>query len=159
MNKYKFSLLLALVLLFTGCTKVWEEHTKVNDNVLQENLLDYLESNANFSEFTKMVKSSGMDNYLSSSGIFTVWAPTNQAIASIDQSLISTDEKIKLFVTNHIISGMYSTLTDKSLIKLKMKSGKVLQYDGGNDLIDGINIKSDEEITLKNGDCPQGDKA
>lgn len=149
--KHKYSLIIVLILMFSGCANVWEEHTKVNENVLQENLLDYLESNTNFSEFTKMVKSSGMDTYLSSSGIYTVWVPTNQAIAGIDQSLIDSAEKIKLFVSNHIISGMYSTLTDKSLIPLKMKSGKILQYDGGNDLIDGITIKSNEEITLKNG--------
>lgn len=151
MNRYKFSLVFFLILIFSGCTNVWEEHTKVNPDVLQENILDYLESNTDFSQFTAMLKSSGMDGYLSSSGIYTVWAPTNQAISTVDPALINTDEKVKLFVSNHIISGMYSTLSNNPAMALKMKSGKTLQYDAANDLIDGVTINASNEVTLKNG--------
>ncbi|MFA9388535.1 MAG: fasciclin domain-containing protein [Prolixibacteraceae bacterium] len=151
MKNYRFSLVVVVILLFSGCSNVWEEHTKINDNVLEENIFNYLESNTNVSEFSKLLKQSGMDVYLNSSGIYTVFVPNNQVISSLDQTLIDSDEKIRLFVANHITNGMYSTLTDQTLIPLKMKSGKTLQYDGGSDVIDGIAIKSGEELTLKNG--------
>ncbi|MBN1926711.1 MAG: fasciclin domain-containing protein [Prolixibacteraceae bacterium] len=151
MNRYKFFLIIALVMILSACKNVWEEHIKVNDNVLQENIMVYLGSDPEFSEFTSMLKSTGMDVYLSSSGIYTVWAPDNQAIAGIDPSLIDTDDKLRLFVSNHIVSGMYSTLANNVALDLKMKSGKSLSYDSSNDLIDGVTIDPSGEVTLKNG--------
>lgn len=151
MNKFKISLLFGLLLFFSACSNVWDEHTKVNDDVLQENIFDYLESNSDFSSFVELLKNAGLDTYLSSSAIYTVWAPTNQALSGIDQSLINTDEKLQLFVNNHIVSGIYSTLANKPATSLKMRSGKMLQYDGANDLIDGISITPTNEVTAKNG--------
>lgn len=151
MNSYKIIILFVLVLLQAACTNSWEEHTKVNQDVLEESILNYLEENAEFSQFTEMVKSSGMDTYFNSSTIYTVWAPTNDALSSVDQSLLDSDAKIKMFVQNHFVNGMYSTLSDNPAISIKMKSGKVLVYDSSNDLIDGVNINSEQEATLKNG--------
>ena len=152
MNRYKIIILFALVFIYSACTtNVWEEHIKVNDDVLQENIFNYLEANADFSQFTEMVKSTGMDVYLSSSTIYTVWAPTNQALSSLDQSLIDTDTKLEIFVKNHIVNGMYSTLANKTATKIRMKSGKLLEYNSSEQLIDGVTINAENETTLSNG--------
>ncbi len=151
MKRYSFPLIVILLLLGAGCTNVWDEHTKLNDNVLQETILDYLEAHDQFSTFTALLKNSGMDGYLGSSGIYTVWAPDNQAMAEVPASLTSSPEKVWLFVSNHIISGMYSSLENNPPMKLKMKSGKMLYYDSGNEQIDGVGIHTLEEVSLKNG--------
>lgn len=151
MNRYKVFFILALVLIYSACTNVWEEHTKVNADVLQENIYSYLESNADYSQFVEMLKSTGYDVFLNSSSIFTVWAPTNEQISKVDQALINTDDKLKLFVTNHFTNGMYSTLSNSMPESIQMKSGKILSYDKTNKLLDGVAINTDTEVTLMNG--------
>lgn len=151
MNRYSIILLFALVFIYSACTNSWDDHIKVNNDVLEENILDYLEANSDYSQFVEMIKSSGMDSYLSSSTIYTVWAPTNEALSAIDQSLIDSDAKLVLFVKNHMVNGMYSTLNKEAAVQLKMKSGKILEYNSSDQTIDGIPINAANEATLSNG--------
>jgi uncharacterized surface protein with fasciclin (FAS1) repeats len=151
MNKYSLILSFVITFLFFGCENPWNEHVKVNDNVLQESIGDYLSSESQFSIFVELLSSTGMDNVLSSSVIYTVWAPTNDAMAAVDQSLLSTDAKKKLFVQNHIAFGNYSSKDGDEAIRLTMRSEKVLDYDAANATIDGVDIDPDQEKEVKNG--------
>jgi len=151
MNKYSLIIFFTLWLFTFGCDNPWAEHVKVNDNVIQENIGDYLAAKPEFSTFVELLNATGTFSSLSSSIIYTVWAPSNEAMATVDASVLNTDEKKKLFVQNHIAFGSYSSKEDKGLIRLTMRSGKILDYQPSDALIDGVTIDSDKEVEVKNG--------
>jgi uncharacterized surface protein with fasciclin (FAS1) repeats len=126
MNRYASIVVFVLLLAVTACNDAWENHIKLNDDVLQESIGNYLETTPEFSSFYALLKSTGYDETLKKSGVYTVWAPTNDAMGILDNNLISTDEKKALFVKNHIVYGSFSMATDKNIERIKMNSGKVL---------------------------------
>lgn len=151
MNNYK-NLILIFVLLFAfACENPWDEHVKVNENVLQESIGDYLSANNDFSSFVSLLESTGMNELLSSSVIYTVWAPNNAAMEAVDANLLDTDEKKKLFVQNHIAFGSFSANSDKSFLRIKMRSGKLLDYNPNEANIDGATILTELEAEAQNG--------
>ena len=139
------------MLFFTSCENPWDEHVKVNDNVLEENIGNYLSSNTEFSKFNELLVTTGMDAVLSSSVIYTVWAPTNEAINAVDPSELDTYDKMKLFVQNHIAFGNYSSKSKTGNIRLTMRSGKALNYNTSDATIDGVTIDKEKEKVVSNG--------
>lgn len=151
MNKYKIIIVLISVFLVFGCDNPWDEHVKINDDVLQESIGEYLASNSDFSSFTELLETTGMNEVLSSSVIYTVWAPTNQAMQAVDENLLSSDEKKKLFVQNHIAFGSFSAKDEDAPARITMRSKKILDYNLGNATIDDKAILVDREVEVKNG--------
>lgn len=151
MNKYNIMLMFVVSLFVFGCTNPWDEHVKLNSDVSQESIYDYLASQSEFSTFVDLLNSSGTDVMLSSSTIYTVWAPTNEAMAAVDQSLLDSDEKKAFFVKNHIAFGSYSSKDDNSAVSLPMRSGKILSYVAAEAQIDGVSIDAEKEIEVRNG--------
>jgi uncharacterized surface protein with fasciclin (FAS1) repeats len=151
MNKYKIIIVFISVLLVFGCDNPWDEHVKINEDVLQESIGEYLTSNSEFSTFTGLLESTGMNEVLSSSVIYTVWAPTNEAMQAVDAAILGTDEKKKLFVQNHIAFGSYSAKDENAPASITMRSNKHLDYNTTNATIDGKTILTEHEAELKNG--------
>ena len=140
------------VLLFAlGCENPWDEHVKVNENVLQETIGEYLASNNDFSAFVSLLESTGMDEILSSSVIYTVWAPTNDAMNAVDETLLNSDDKKRLFVQNHIAFGSFSSKNENTPGSINMRSGKQLEYNSTEGTIDGIAINTGSETEVMNG--------
>ncbi|OQB81478.1 MAG: Fasciclin domain protein [Bacteroidetes bacterium ADurb.Bin123] len=151
MEKNRLIILFLVSLLLGTCTDAWEEHTRINDNVSQETILDYLEAHSEFSQFTGLLKSVGMEGNFSYPGLFTLYAPTNSAMEKVSAGMIDSDEKKKLFVRNHYLNGVYSVSSDKEKMFLTMKSGKVLEYDPLNKTIGGMGIDASIEAVVSNG--------
>jgi uncharacterized surface protein with fasciclin (FAS1) repeats len=152
MNKYKIILSLVIAIFIYSCEEnPWDEHIQVNDNVLQESIGEYLAANSQFSAFKELLKSTGADAMLSSSVIYTVWAPTNEAMQNVDEKMLDSEAKKKLFVLNHIAFGRYSSKEDLPAFPLKMRSDKILNYDPVNASIDNVAIQTDHEAEVKNG--------
>lgn len=92
-GKNRLIILFLVSLLLGTCTDAWEEHTRINDNVSQETILDYLEAHSEFSQFTGLLKSVGMEGNFSYPGLFTLYAPTNSAMEKVSAGMIDSDEK------------------------------------------------------------------
>ena len=151
MNKQKITILLVALLTMFGCSDPWTEHVKVNDDVLQESIGDYLAADSEFSSFVSMLEETGVDAILSSSVIYTVWAPTNAALNAVDATLIDTPEKKKLFVQNHIAFGSFSVKDGQINDRITMRSGKKLYLNSVDGTIDDIAINSNDEVIASNG--------
>ncbi len=151
MKKYRLIALLVTLLFCGSCRDAWEEHTRINDDVLQGTLLDYLGENGDFSQFLELLKSTGMDKEFSHAGLYTLYAPTNNAMQLAGASATDTDAKKRLFIRNHYLNGIYSVRSDKVHAQLTMKSGKVLDYDPANGTIDGVTIDETKEAIVSNG--------
>jgi hypothetical protein len=95
------------ILLTLSCNDDWKDHyDEENFNLPDKTVYGYLKDNPELSIFSKMVEKSGYDDVLNSWQSFTVWAPTNDALANIDTT--DTDLVLKI-VTNHIARNRFTT--------------------------------------------------
>ena len=105
-----FCALLCMVLVTQGC----REDLEGNRPVIKGELIgEFLQNNPeSFSEFTRMLDTTGVLGLLNAYGLYTVFAPTNEAIYAYYEtqedvhSLSDMElEDIKTFCFNHIIKG------------------------------------------------------
>lgn len=104
MKKNIINVLVALAAIFAlnACKKAMDEHVALTNVDNTVNLYEQLSAQANLSKFTAYVKSTGYDQLLSSSQNYTVWAPTNDALAGLDAGITGDAAKLKDYVANHI---------------------------------------------------------
>jgi hypothetical protein len=125
MKLKKFSVpllaLLAMVTLLVSCKDEWENH--YNSKVVTRsdlNVYQYIESREDLSKFRDMIKITGYDSILSKTQTFTVWAPTNDALADVD---MSDTVLVKKLVNNHItrFSQPTSGVASKTMLMFNKK--------------------------------------
>ena len=124
---YRKKSLVVAALLFgfamTGCNK-WKDHTEVVQQDLTQNLLQAISSSPDLSKFREYVAKAGLDSVLLSTKTFTVWAPTNTAIQSIDPAIVNDNVKLRAFILNHISNQLYFTRDVAVPARIAMLSGK-----------------------------------
>src|ERR671913_602081 len=96
--KTTFFCVLAFVLVMIGCKK-WEDHTNIENQDLTKNLMEEISQRSNLSKFVEYVKKTGLDKELASSKTYTVWAPTNDALQTLDPTIIADTAKLRQFVS------------------------------------------------------------
>jgi len=99
-----------MIFVFQGC----REDLEGDYPVISEELIgEYLENNPeSFSEFTRMLDTTNVLGLLNAYGLYTVFAPTNDAVYAYYETLDNVQsmsdmslEDIKIFCYNHIIKG------------------------------------------------------
>jgi uncharacterized surface protein with fasciclin (FAS1) repeats len=110
-------------LLLSGCKK-WEDHNAITDPATTRDLFTQISENTNLSKFTELLTKTGYDKVIASSKTFTVFAPTNAALAALDPAVINDASKLRLFVANHIANQIYKTTAVTVPLRLKMLSDK-----------------------------------
>ncbi len=119
---------LVAALSLTSCSDDWDNHYDRNESAASESVLEMVEADPQLSTFAKMLEISGYKELLGSSQTFTVFAPTNDALASVD--LTDVDE-VKRIVANHMARFNNSTATSATQ-GVKMFNGKRFFFtDGG----------------------------
>ena len=113
-----------LILFFTGCKKLTDEHNAITDGALNNNLSQLVGSNPNLSIFAGYLKQTGLDSVVSSSRNYTVFAPVNAALQGLDPAIISSPEKLKKFVGNHIANQLFAATGTPSKKRILMLNGK-----------------------------------
>lgn len=124
-----YSLLFFLIIGAAGCKK-WEDHTEVTNQDLTQNLAEAISSNANLSRFRELVTQAGLDSALKSSKTYTVWAPTNAALQTLDPAIVADPVKLKSFLMNHIASQTYFVRDAGAGIRVAMLNGKYNSFTG-----------------------------
>jgi uncharacterized surface protein with fasciclin (FAS1) repeats len=126
-NKY-FLLILFAGLIFSACKKQWDQRDLVTDQQLNINLMQQIQANSNLSTFAGYLTKVGYDKLLTSTKTYTVWAPTNEALQSIDPAIVSDTVKLKQFVGNHIANQAYLTNNVQASLRLHNLIGKNLTF-------------------------------
>jgi len=109
-NRYGILMLVFLAAgYFIACNKKWEEHNQITDAAIANNLYQAISKNASLTKFSDLLVKSGYDKIIATSKTYTVWAPTDQALASLDASIVSDSAKLKAFVGNHIANLAFPT--------------------------------------------------
>ncbi|PZX18626.1 putative surface protein with fasciclin (FAS1) repeats [Breznakibacter xylanolyticus] len=151
MNKNPFVVLLAALLMLAGCSDAWDDHVAVSGSVSKLTLSEYILSNSECSQFAALLTATGLDRKLDSVNVYTVWLPTNSAMANVDPQIIDTDEEKKAFVLNHLIAGKFQANVTTSADSLRMLSGKKLWYQPAASLIDEVTLLKEKETVTTNG--------
>ena len=124
---YNKKIIAGIVLFFTiistGCNK-WKDHTAITSQDLTQNLLQAVSANPDLSTFRQYVGLAGLDSVLQASKTFTIWAPTNAALQTIDPATVADKAKLKAFILNHISNQLYFTKDVVVAQRILMLSGK-----------------------------------
>ncbi len=127
-NAIAFAMVLPVT--FSACTKVWDDHNKITDPNLKNNLYQAISQATNLSKFSAMLVKTGYDKIISSSKTYTVWAPTDQALQTLDPAILSDTAKLKLFIGNHISNQSYIESASTGSLRVLMLNGKYNNVTG-----------------------------
>lgn len=123
-----FLLLLLFSVVIVSCQKSWDKHDAVTDGQINKNLLDQINQNPNLSTFGSYLVKTGYDKVISSSKTFTVWAPTNTAMQSVDAAILNDTTKLKQFIGNHISNQSYLTNVPQPSLRVQTLNGKYATF-------------------------------
>ena len=114
---------LIAVSAISGCKK-WNDSVAVINPAIGQTLSAIIAADPNLSTFTSYLQKTGVDLILQSSKAFTVWAPTNNALTSLDPAIVNDMVKLKAFVLNHISNQSYFSKDVVTSIRVPMLNGK-----------------------------------
>ena len=145
-NKFSKAIFAGMAILTAvSCSDPWDDRSEIKDKNLSDNLTERISMTSETSEFSKLLKETGMDKILSSSKTFTVWAPTNEAISQVDPNLLSDKESKTLFVQNHIALTAFSTVSEMDTVNVQMLSNKYFDFlENGTVINDSGVLKADQ---------------
>ncbi len=114
----------------SGCKKSIDDQTAVTDPSLTKNLMALISEKADLSTFAAYLKQTGYDAVIASSRTYTVFAPGNAELATLDAAVKNDPVKLKQFIGNHIATQVYSTKDVTSTTRILMANGKYLSMKG-----------------------------
>ncbi len=127
-NQFYIFLTLLVAGLIAGCTDKWEDHNKIQDTILSENLLSQIQKNPDLTKFAEFLNKTGYDKIVASSKTFTIWAPTNLALQNLDVAIVNDTAKLKPFVANHISNQSYFTSMPNPTLTIRTLNGKNVMF-------------------------------
>jgi hypothetical protein len=133
--------------IISGCKK-WDDHIEVNSPDLTKDLQTAIAEDPNLSKFAELVTKAGLDTLLRSSKTYTVWAPSNTALATLDPSISNDPTKLRSFILNHVSYQLYFTRDAQTSIRIGMLNGKYNNFLG-NKFEDATLTSADKYV--KNG--------
>ncbi|WP_114790612.1 fasciclin domain-containing protein [Niabella yanshanensis] len=134
-------------LLLAGCKK-WDDHNALTDDGLTMNLAERIANNTDLSRFMELLRQSGYADTLETSKMFTVFAPTNAALANLLPAIENDAAALKQFVGSHISSQAYYTSDMDVMARIPMLNGKYHNLTAEN--VDGVAIAGKDQLA-KNG--------
>ena len=141
-NKKLFVGILAIALV--SCSDPWSDRENNGDDNLNATLIEAITNTSETSKFAELLVQSGYNEILSASKTYTVFAPTNAAMAQVEASLLDTPQEIEAFVQNHIALTAYSSIRNKASEKIKMLGPKFLLFKGATTIDDATIVTADK---------------
>ncbi len=153
---YKLSFLIGIPVLagivFLTCNDPWDEYVQLKDDTVTENLMEVISNDPELSAFYQLLEKTGWDEILVLSQMYTVWAPTNDAISNLDESYLTDTVKLKQLIDHHIAYTRYPyTNAGKESQKIKMYSGKILVLDYQNMKVEYASLHEPADVPAING--------
>jgi uncharacterized surface protein with fasciclin (FAS1) repeats len=121
-------MILFAALILSACKKQWDQRTKATDQNLNVNLMQEIKANSDLSTFAGFLERTGLDKELAGSKTYTVWAPTNEALQGLADSIAKVDSNLVKFVKNHITTQAYLTTGIQGSIRLRTLYGKNVSF-------------------------------
>ena len=145
---YKRLLSSVLALAIISCSNPWDDREDNGDSNLTVTLDKAISNTEAVSQFGELLTQTGYDTILAASKTYTVFVPTNEAMAQVGGAILNDPEALKQFVANHIALTAYSSIRSSD-VRIKMLSNKYLDFEGST-LIDDATIVTADHYA-KNG--------
>lgn len=129
-KQYSFLLIGLLGVCITACRN-WDDRITIADPALTRNLFSEISAQPDLSKFSELLVKSGYDKLLGASKNYTVWAPTNKAMESVDLASLSDTTALKLFVGNHVALQTYPMPTAGQEIRVRLANDKYVSFTNG----------------------------
>jgi uncharacterized surface protein with fasciclin (FAS1) repeats len=114
----------AMAMLAWACQKDWDSHNAVTDENVKKDLQQLVAENSSLSKFAELVGKSAYKDALAGSKSYTVFAPTNDALASLDPAIAADTARLNRFIGNHIANLRYFTTNATDSLRILMLNGK-----------------------------------
>jgi len=136
-----------IFLAFTACKSNWDDHYNVFPETVDENVWEAMISDETISQFVNLLKENKLDTLFQSDNAFTVFAPTNKAMESMDPGAIDTT-----LLKYHLMSQLMQSesINGKRLVRTLTKKYALFEEYGDEIKIDGIPIGFESPL-YKNG--------
>lgn len=124
-----FSALLlgAALMPLASCSSDWDSHYSPDkEGADSRTVMQVIKSDPSLSKFARMIEIAGLEETLDNTQTYTVWAPTDEALAAVD---LSDTEEVCRMVNNHIARHNISSSTLPSK-GVRMLNGKIGHFDG-----------------------------
>jgi len=131
--------------LVISCSKLTDEHNAIDNYDLKNSLYEKILNTPELSVFAEYLKQTGYYRILRASGNYTVFAPTNTALASLNPIIAADTAMLRKFIGNHIAYQLYNTAQVTSSTRIAMVNGKYLNMQGKK--IDDANITGADNIS------------
>ncbi|MFD2888685.1 fasciclin domain-containing protein [Chitinophaga cymbidii] len=118
-------LIIALAMV-CGCKK-WDDHNAITSEGLKQDLYEQISQDPSLSSFAELLEKSGYAEVIASSKTFTVFAPGNEALATLDPAIVNDPARLKRFVGNHIANQSWFTAPAGKTFNIEMLNGKYLR--------------------------------
>ena len=119
-----------ILFIFTACESKWEEHIAAKD-LRGKTLFQAIAENPQTSVFASILEKTGYDMLLSGDKMLTVFAPVNDALASVDMNDV---EGLKNLVKNHLAYSNYTIVEDH------FSSDRIEMINSKNYFVNGLQI-------------------
>lgn len=128
---FKTTVLCAFFFAFflAGCKK-WDDHTKLTNQDVSKTLSEEISQHSNLGKFYDYLKKTGLDKELASSKTYTVWAPTDDALKTLDPTIVADSAKLRVFLSNHIALESYFKSNTTIPVRVGMLNGKRVTFTG-----------------------------
>ncbi|MBF4470716.1 fasciclin domain-containing protein [Flavobacterium sp. HJJ] len=140
---YKRLLVSLLTVALVSCSNPWDDRESNGDSNLDVTLNEAITSTAEVSQFGKLLTQTGYDKVLAASKTYTVFAPTNEALAKVDAAILNDAESLKKFVANHIALTSFSSVRKNTEDKILMLDDKYLIFKGSTAIGDAAIVTAD----------------
>lgn len=148
-NKYIIVFLTVCMVALYCCKEKWDDHYNPNSSS-NSDLLQQIKATPDLSTFYNYLIKTGYDKILSSAQ-FTVWAPSNNALAGMDVAIANDTAKLKQFLGNYLCYHAYYNNTPDSSLRIEMLSGKYITIYKNGQTIENANLIAPYDRPCRNG--------
>lgn len=139
--------ILMAVICLVSCNK-WDDHVAINEQALNKSLIEYISEQPELGKFREYLVKTGLDKELQASKNYTVWAPSDHALASLPADVASDTAKLKAYLLNHISGQLFFTRNASDTVRVPMLNGKRVFFHN-NKFDDATIAKAD--VYVRNG--------
>lgn len=141
---YKKLLVGVLTIALVSCSSPWDDRQEIDDANLKVNLDVAIKNTAGLTQFAKLLVETGYDKNLANSKSYTVFVPTDEAIAQVDPAILNNPDALREFVGNHIALTSFSSIRSSEETQIKMFSTKYLVFKGSTIIDDATIVNPDQ---------------
>ena len=121
-------LFLLLITGFSACNDQWDDHNKLSGEIEDGSLLDQINNTSELTTFAGYLVQTGYDKVLKADLNCTVWAPTNDAFAGVDASVLSDSAQLRTLIGNHIGYELHMAQSIGTPVSVEAINGKLLNW-------------------------------